>query len=471
MSLMRYFRRRTHVKSGAKGFRPSRFRRRLLTTLVVSMVILFASSLIAAWLIGSWVERALTSQMEQAAHDFARNSVMVFLLQDPEVTRSSAATMHAFPWVRGVEFLDRDHKPLAQKDRDEPARRPLILPPGAQGLASHQWDERNLRRLLIPVYARPQSSPLERSAPRAPRTEALGYVYLTLDRTRLVQFRIAIAAAYVLLMGISASGLLLWFRRRVKVLDTEVALMTAGLREAYSETLTASQHKSEFLATITHELRTPIASIRGFAELALQDLRFAENAGPAAQRIKSMQEIADNILKRVGDILIFAQAEAGTELTMGEVELRPFIQHIVDLFQPVLSEKGNTFTVSITGPEYVYTDESKLFHIVSNLLSNACKFTEEGAIEMTVAVGPNTLTVVIEDNGIGIKEEHLKHVFEPFYQVDMSDTRQHSGVGLGLAIAKRYCELLGGTVKVTSEAGVGSRFQVDIPAAHRPKPR
>ncbi|MGH8473275.1 MAG: hypothetical protein ACREVJ_12650, partial [Gammaproteobacteria bacterium] len=97
-----------------------------MTTLVVSMVILFASSLVAAWLIGSWVERALTSQMEQAAHDFARNSVMVFLLQDPEVTRSTAATMHAFPWVHGVEFLDRHHKPLAQQGRNEPARRPLI---------------------------------------------------------------------------------------------------------------------------------------------------------------------------------------------------------------------------------------------------------------------------------------------------------------------------------------------------------
>ena len=128
MSLMRYFRRRMHLKSGAKGLRPSRFRRRLVTTLVVSMVILFASSLVAAWLIGSWVERALTSQMEQAAHDFARNSVMVFLLQDPEVTRTTAATMHAFPWVHGVEFLDR--QPLAQQGRDEPARRPLILPRG-----------------------------------------------------------------------------------------------------------------------------------------------------------------------------------------------------------------------------------------------------------------------------------------------------------------------------------------------------
>ncbi|MGH8644509.1 MAG: sensor histidine kinase [Gammaproteobacteria bacterium] len=316
------------------------------------------------------------------------------------------------------------------------------------------------------MYARPQSSPLERSATRAPPTEALGYVYLTLDRTRLVQFRIAIAAAYVLLMGISALGLLLWFRRRVRVLDTEVALMTADLREAYSAALTASQHKSEFLATITHELRTPIASIRGFAELALQDLRFAENAGPAGQRIKSMQEVADNILKRVGDILIFAQAEAGkADITMGEIKLRPFIQHITDLFQPVLIEKGNTFTVSITGPEYMYTDENKLFHIVSNLLSNACKFTEEGAIEMIVTAGPDTLTVAIEDNGIGMKDEHVRHVFEPFYQADMSDTRQHSGVGLGLAIAKRYCELLGGTVKVTSEPGVGSRFQVDIPAA------
>lgn len=173
MSLIRYFRHRAHPESGAEGSRPNRFRRRLVTTLVVSIVILFASSLVAAWLIGSWVERALTSQMEQAAHDFARNSVMVFLLQDPEVTRSTAATMHAFRWVHGVEFLDRDHKPLPQRGRNERGRRSLVLPPGAQGLPSHRWDEGNLRHLLIPVYARPQSSPLERSPPVLPRPKRL----------------------------------------------------------------------------------------------------------------------------------------------------------------------------------------------------------------------------------------------------------------------------------------------------------
>ncbi len=82
-----------------------------------------------------------------------------------------------------------------------------------------------------------------------------------------------------------------------------------------------------------------------------------------------------------------------------------------------------------------------------------------------VAAVPDTLTIVIDDNGIGIEDAHLREVFEPFYQADMSDTREHAGVGLGLAIAKRYCELLGGTIKVTSEPAVGSRFEVDIPVA------
>lgn len=465
MSLMYYFQHRARPKGRTESPGASGFRRKLVTTLAVGIVILLVSSLLAAWIIGSWVERVLESQMEQAARDFARHSVMVFLVRDPELARSRAATMHAFPWVHSVEFLDKDYKPLPKLGNEKSAPTALTHAPLPERSGVHRWDQDNLTHLVIPVKTHTESSPLERSAATG-STEALGYVHLTLDKAWVAHFRIGIGLAYVLIMGVSALGLLIWFRRRVGILDAEVDLMTAGLREAYSATLTASRHKSEFLATITHELRTPIASIGGYAELALQDLRFAENAGPARKRIQSVQEIAGNILNRVGDILIFAQAEAGkTDITISKIELRPFIHQLAALYQPLLIEKGNELTLAISGAECVCTDESKLFHIVSNLLANACKFTEQGTVKITVTAVPDTLTIVIDDNGIGIEDAHLREVFEPFYQADMSDTRAHSGVGLGLAIAKRYCELLGGTIKVTSEPAVGSRFEVDIPVA------
>lgn len=166
----------------------------------------------------------------------------------------------------------------------------------------------------------------------------------------------------------------------------------------------------------------------------------------------------------VDDLLAFAKAAAGkAEATITTVDVGALAARAAKLIEPALLNNGNRLQVHTKGITKLRTDGDKLFHIVTNLLSNACKFTQEGTIRLTVSVTDQALHIVVTDTGIGIAEEHKALIFEPFRQVDMSDTRRYRGTGMGLAIIKNYCELLGGTINVESTPGVGSSFEACIP--------
>jgi two-component system sensor histidine kinase BarA len=248
------------------------------------------------------------------------------------------------------------------------------------------------------------------------------------------------------------------------LLESEVAIRTLELREARDTALSASRQKSEFLSILTHEIRTPLTSIKGHTELAIRDLRFIEDANDIIERLAIVLGTGREMLEIIDHILEYARVEAGkTELKCKQIYLPAFVHTMATSIQPMVLRNRNELHVHLEGKSVAELDEGKLIVIMHNLLTNACKYTVDGQIQLQVACRAHKLSIVVADTGIGIPEDQQKAIFEPFNQVDKSNRRTYSGVGLGLAISKRYCEMRGGSMTLRSRIGCGSMFSVDIP--------
>ena len=222
--------------------------------------------------------------------------------------------------------------------------------------------------------------------------------------------------------------------------------------------------KSEFLARVSHELRTPLNAIIGYAEL-IGDEIYGPITPAQAEALQSVDESGRSLLDLINQILDLAKIESG-KMAVHLAEL-----DVVALIQGVLAEadaltKDRPYRVILDAPERLplRTDGAKIKQIVSNLVTNAIKFTREGEVRVTARAEPGFgCTIEVRDTGIGIRSEDMKIIFEEFRQVDGSSTREFGGSGLGLAIAKRFAELLGGFIAVESAPGVGSTFTLHLP--------
>lgn len=245
-------------------------------------------------------------------------------------------------------------------------------------------------------------------------------------------------------------------------------------RRAEKKAVAASRAKSAFLAKMSHELRTPLSAILSYAELLGEDLeRAGDGAGALdlAQMDEDLDKIrysANHLLDLIDDILDLSKVEAGKMQAQPEIfELDVLLDEVKKTTMPVMETNANELTVEHAEPEELRTDRRKLKQILINLVGNAGKFTEGGEVKVAVESvdydgGPGVQIDII-DTGIGIEEEELEKVFEPFRQADESATREYGGTGLGLNISRRYCEMLGGALSVESEPGVGSTFTVVLP--------
>ena len=258
-------------------------------------------------------------------------------------------------------------------------------------------------------------------------------------------------------------------------LESIVEIRTQELRSARDAALTAERYKSEFMAAMTHEMRTPLQSIMGYTQAGLREMWFLEDEadpvilGKVANFLRIVLEASDELLARINQVLEHAALEAGNrEIKPNGVDLPLLLDQVVSIVKPLAEGNRNRLEVIRRGPAHVEMDEDKLRQIVRNLLDNACKFTHDGTVVLEVRSAPDGLTIAVTDSGIGIPADQLDLIFEPFRQVDMSDTRRYGGTGLGLAITKRVCQLLGGTLTVASTPGVGSRFRAEIPLPLRP---
>jgi len=236
------------------------------------------------------------------------------------------------------------------------------------------------------------------------------------------------------------------------------------MRQARAAAEAASQAKSRFLANMSHELRTPLNSIVGFTQLVR---RRAADILPEKE-LENLGKVlfsADQLLRLIKDILNLSKIEAGrTDLELTEFELNPLVAESLATIQPLVKSNRVDLVKDIP-PDLpgCFTDRDKLRQILLNLLGNAAKFTEQGAITIRARHQNGIMLLSVSDTGIGIPAEDLDLIFEAFHQVDASSTRSHGGTGLGLTISRQLAQLLGGDITVESEPGRGSTFTVALP--------
>ena len=242
------------------------------------------------------------------------------------------------------------------------------------------------------------------------------------------------------------------------------AAMAVDNARLYETALVASRAKSDFLAVMSHELRTPLNAIIGYAELLLMGVPAAipSQTQGHVQRIRTASR---HLLEIVEEILTFSRMEAGREgVSRGPADAAALVRDTIVLIEPMAREKGLDFVTRIPSHAIAMeTDAGKVRQILVNLLSNAVKFTEQGRIEITLTERDGAAVFVIADTGIGVGSENAERIFEPFWQVQQSATRQAGGTGLGLSVARRLARLLGGDVTLESIPGDGSRFTVTLP--------
>ncbi|CAN5357461.1 hypothetical protein BH10PSE4_BH10PSE4_37800 [soil metagenome] len=247
---------------------------------------------------------------------------------------------------------------------------------------------------------------------------------------------------------------------------TQQVVQEEALATARAEAEAAAAVKGEFLANMSHEIRTPLTAVIGFSGLLTQRPELDELSRCFVQRVSSAGQA---LLAIVNDILDFSKLEAGqVEIAPRPVSPLAVAQDALALFGPQADEKGLWLECDPEGllPELVMIDSDRVRQVLLNLIGNAVKFTDRGAVRLVVAyeAAAERLCVRVEDTGAGMSADQLEKLFQRFSQVDASSTRKHGGTGLGLAICKGLTEAMGGGIDATSVQGVGSVFAFHIAA-------
>src|SRR6059036_2871068 len=231
----------------------------------------------------------------------------------------------------------------------------------------------------------------------------------------------------------------------------------------------ANRAKSQFLANMSHEIRTPMNGVMGMADLLL-DTSISDRQRKFARTI---QQSAQTLLGLINDVLDFAKGGVG-KLTLDPLpfDLRALVHDVADFFSEPAARKGLEITSSVAddAPEMVFADPARVRQVLTNLVSNAVKFTERGRVAIHAArLGPPQsgpaaerceIELSVSDTGAGIAAEAQQRIFDPFTQIDGSMTRRHGGTGLGLSICRQLVELMGGGISLESQPGAGTIFRV-----------
>ncbi len=237
----------------------------------------------------------------------------------------------------------------------------------------------------------------------------------------------------------------------------------------------ADAAKSRFLATMSHELRTPLNAVIGYSQL-IQEVCQDRGIEGLSDDLNRIERAGNVLLQLVNQVLDFSKAEAGKIELYPETFLVPsVVQDVVATVAPLAGKNRNRVTVT-AAPDAteIYADMVRFRQSLLNLVSNACKFTQDGEVSVEVSreyEGPlDCVLVSVKDTGIGIPPEQQDRLFQAFMQGDPSTTRKYGGTGLGLAISRKMCRLMGGDISVESEPGKGSNFMMRIPVGTTPPP-
>lgn len=258
-------------------------------------------------------------------------------------------------------------------------------------------------------------------------------------------------------------------RRIQEVLERRVAERTAELAVARDQALEASRTKSAFLANMSHELRTPLNAIIGYSEMLHEDAAsFTEKqAGEDLQKITSA---GNHLLELISSVLDLSKIEAGKmELCNEEFNIEGPAREVVDVFKPLADQNGNELRMLLPrGLGTMVADRTKVKQALMNLVSNACKFTKDGIIEIeaerSTSGALEWICISVRDNGIGISPVEQEKLFSEFTQASTSIPKIYGGTGLGLSISQKLCQLMGGAITVESEPDIGTEFTICLPA-------
>ncbi|MDB5098812.1 MAG: multi-sensor signal transduction histidine kinase [Cyanobacteria bacterium RYN_339] len=257
-------------------------------------------------------------------------------------------------------------------------------------------------------------------------------------------------------------------------LERVVEQRTAQLRQANAELVTMVEElqqldnlKASFLDTISHELRTPINFITGFGSL-LGDGAYGDLSPAAQDAVDKILEGAERLIHLVDDLLDQSKMERGhLRIQPERFDYRSLVAQIAMEFDPIMQEKGLCFVLDVPAElPRPFADPDRVHQVLRNLLSNAQKFTPtKGSVHLAVRVEGRRLVTEVQDTGIGIPTAAQQRIFERFYQVDGTRTRNYGGTGLGLAIVKGLVEAMGGQIEVASKPGQGATFRFSMPLA------
>jgi len=489
-------------------FRRSRFRQQL--TVIVSAAILglaLLSSLVNSWEASRRMRDYLIGQGLQVTESLARQSTLALLYQAPDNARNEVAAALAFPDVLHVEISDASRRILlaAGGEGHRHARLPgeSGLPP-TRPMLEHESDTE--WHFGAPVYSGlGESSPFE---VEERRPQLLGYVHVVISKASMGHLGVSLlfvnlvlsVSFAVLLLGIM--GLLV--ERLIRPLNALSALMRraeegeSGLRAAVSgprditdmatafnkmmavleereaelqqsrdRAVHTAQMKTQFAATVSHEVRTPLNGVVGMLDL-LREM-------PLGKAQRECVEVAWNssqaLMDLINGILDFSKLEAGKlELEEIDFDLRELVEGVMELLAKQAQQKGIDLGYQLAAemPLRLRGDSLRLRQVLINLLSNAVKFTERGEVAVRVsgeAGGDDgfKLRIEVSDTGIGMDDATVRHVFDSFAQADPSTTRKYGGTGLGLTISRHLVDLMGGGIGVSSRLGQGSVFWLSLP--------
>lgn len=261
-------------------------------------------------------------------------------------------------------------------------------------------------------------------------------------------------------------------RQRVKIRrerEAERETHSRQLAEALQAAQAANHSKTMFLSNMSHDIRTPMNAILGFATLLAKD---ADNPEKVREYTKKIDASGHHLLSLINDVLDVSKIESGkVVLTIGEFTLGTIVSSVDAIIRPAARARNQSFHVSVTGIEHenLIGDETRLNQILINLLSNAVKYTQEGGDIWFRIIGLGQrssqfehIRIEVEDNGFGMTPDYLKVIFDAFTRAENSTTNKVQGTGLGMAITKNIVELMGGTIEVASEEGKGSKFTVEL---------
>ena len=243
---------------------------------------------------------------------------------------------------------------------------------------------------------------------------------------------------------------------------SETIRAEAALNQALSEATRANQAKSAFLATMSHEVRTPLNGILGM----VQAMAYDSLPPKQAERLEIIRSSGQNLLDILNDVLDLSKIEAGKlELDIQEFDLETLLERTQETFSALAMQKGLAFKSHVrSAAKGAYLgDPLRLRQVLSNLTSNAIKFTDRGEVRVTVDRVDDVLTLTVSDSGIGIPVEIQQQIFNKFEQGDLTASRRYGGTGLGLSICRDLVQLMGGTIEVQSLPGAGTSFCVRVP--------